>query len=50
MINVDQSATTCPEDERSGGNIAGLYASGPFLLPTTTELVGKDNALLYQGK
>ncbi len=31
-----------------GGDIQGPYIQGNFILPTTTELVGKDNALLYQ--
>lgn len=48
VFKADQSAITCPEDYGSGGDIAGLYQSGFFSLPTTTELVGKDNALLYQ--
>ncbi len=45
---ADQSTTTCSMNEELGGDIAGLYQSGPFSLPTKTELVGKGNALLYQ--
>ena len=45
---IDQSATTCSDNEELGGDIEGLYIDGPYALPTTTELVGKDNALLYQ--
>jgi hypothetical protein len=48
---LDQSAKTCPGDEgNTNGNIDGTYSQGPFELPTSTQLVGKDNALLYQGK
>ncbi len=48
VFMADQSATTCSMNEELGGDIAGLYQQGPFQLPTKTELVGKDNALLYQ--
>jgi len=43
VFQADQAATTCAD-----GDIEGLYIQGPFSLPTKTQLVGKDNALLYQ--
>jgi len=43
VFEADQSATTC-----SGGDIAGSYLYNFIPLPTYTQLVGKDNALLYQ--
>ena len=45
VFMADQSATTCSENEEVKGDIYGLYEG---ILPTTTELVGKTNALLYQ--
>ena len=44
----DQSATTCSLNPELGGDIEGPYISGPFELPTFTQLVGDDNSLLYQ--
>ena len=35
-------------NEELGGEIEGLYARGPYSRPTKTELVGADNAVLYQ--
>ena len=46
--SIDQSATTCSSNEVLGGDIEGPYIQGNFVLPTKTELVGQDNALLYQ--
>jgi hypothetical protein len=44
IFSADQSATICSENQELYGDIEGLYQG----LPTSTELVGKDNALLYQ--
>jgi len=48
VFQADQSATTCSSNEVLGGDIEGPYIQGNFVLPTKTELVGQDNALLYQ--
>ncbi len=45
MFMADQSATTCSDDPDKGGIIEGPYMG---VFNTKTELVGKDNALLYQ--
>jgi hypothetical protein len=45
---ADQSATTCSMNEELTGDIEGPFIQGPFSLPTKTQLVGQDNALLYQ--
>lgn len=45
IFSADQNATTCSTNPELGGDIEGLFA-GTFA--TTTELVGSDNALLYQ--
>ena len=46
MFMADQSATTCSDDPDKGGVIEGPYLGGVF--HTKTELVRRDNALLYQ--
>ena len=48
VFQADQSATTCSTNEELAGDIEGVYVQGFYALPTTTELIGKDNALLYQ--
>lgn len=45
MFQADQSATTCSDDPDKGGVIEGPYANA---FQTKTELIGKDNSLLYQ--
>lgn len=45
LFEADQSATTCSDEPGRGGVIEGPYA-GAF--KTKTELIGRDNALLYQ--
>ena len=45
---ADQSATTCSDNEELGGDVNGPFLSPFGPLDTTTELVGADNALLYQ--
>ena len=45
MFMADQSATTCSDDPEKGGVIEGPYLG---VFHTKTELVGRDNALLYQ--
>ena len=42
---ADQQATTCSDNEELAGDIEGDFAPG---ITTTTELIGDDNALLYQ--
>ena len=44
VFSADQSATTCSDNEELFGDIEGPYAG----LHTKTELIGEDNALLYQ--
>lgn len=48
IFEADQSVTTCPTNDQLGGDIEGQYIQGGIAFPTKTELVGKDNALLYQ--
>ncbi|VEU34932.1 unnamed protein product [Pseudo-nitzschia multistriata] len=48
VFEADQSATTCSLNPALGGIIEGLYVQGPYELPTKTELIGRENALLYQ--
>ena len=45
VCEADQRATTCSTNPELKGNIEGAYGS---LAYTYTELVGKDNSLLYQ--
>lgn len=45
VFEADQSATTCSTNPESGGDINGPFAE---IFDTTTELIGDDNALLYQ--
>jgi len=45
VFSADQTATTCSTVPGQGGTIEGPYAG---VFKTKTELVGKDNALLYQ--
>jgi hypothetical protein len=45
VFSADQSATTCSENPERAGDIEGLFGAN---ISTTTELVGKGNALLYQ--
>jgi hypothetical protein len=45
IFAADQQATTCSTNPAQGGDIEGPFAE---VFTTTTELVGKDNALLYQ--
>lgn len=42
---ADQAATTCSDDPDKGGTIEGPYMGVLF---TKTELIGRQNALLYQ--
>ena len=42
---ADQRITTCPEYPNEEGDIEGIYEG---IFDTKTELVGKENALLYQ--
>jgi hypothetical protein len=44
-FSADQTATTCNTNPALGGDVAGPYAG---IFDTTTELIGADNALLYQ--
>jgi hypothetical protein len=48
IFMADQSATTCSTNEELAGDIEGPFIQGSFSLPTKTQLVGQDNALLYQ--
>ena len=45
IFSADQQASVCYDNEEMKGDIDGLYAG---FLPTKTQLVGQDNALLYQ--
>lgn len=45
IFSADQAATTCNTNPELAGDVSGPY-QGVF--ETTTELVGADNALLYQ--
>lgn len=45
IFQADQKATTCSDNKELGGDIDGLYAG---VFPTYTQLVGAENALLYQ--
>jgi len=45
VFEADQKATTCSDNKELGGDIDGLYAG---VFPTFTQLVGAENALLYQ--
>jgi hypothetical protein len=45
---ADQEATTCSDNPELAGDVNGPFLSQFGPLPTTTELVGDDNALLYQ--
>lgn len=45
VFEADQAATTCSSNPELKGNIEGPYGS---LTYTYTDLIGKDNALLYQ--
>ena len=43
IFSADQEVTICTEESKAG-SIDGLYQG----LPTKTQLIGQDNALLYQ--
>ena len=45
VFEADQSATTCSTNPELKGDIEGPYGSMSY---TYTELIGRDNALLYQ--
>ena len=45
IFSADQNATACSTNPELAGDIAGPFAD---VFDTTTELVGADNALLYQ--
>jgi len=45
VFEADQEATTCSLNPELGGDIEGPYGTMSY---TYTQLVGKDNALLYQ--
>jgi len=45
IFSADQQATTCSTNPAQGGAIEAPYAE---VFETTTELIGADNALLYQ--
>jgi len=45
---ADQEATTCSDNPELAGDVNGPFNSAFGPLPTTTELVGDGNALLYQ--
>lgn len=45
---ADQAATSCSDNPALAGNIDGPFQSQFGPLYTTTELIGQDNALLYQ--
>ena len=45
---AEQNATTCSDNPELAGDVNGPYYSGFGTLYTTTELVGAQNALLYQ--
>lgn len=45
IFSADQSATTCSTNPERGGELTGPFAG---VFDTTTELIGRDNALLYQ--
>ncbi len=45
---ADQAATTCNDNPALAGDINGPFPSQFGTLHTTTELIGQDNALLYQ--
>ena len=45
IFMADQTATTCSDNPELGGDIEGPYQG---IFKTKTELIGRDNALLYQ--
>lgn len=45
---ADQAATSCTDNPALAGDINGPFPSQFGTLHTTTELIGQDNALLYQ--
>jgi hypothetical protein len=45
LYAADQSKTTCNDNPSTGGDIEGPYGSLSY---TTTELIGRNNSLLYQ--
>jgi len=48
IFKADQTATTCSKNDELAGDIEGPYIQGSYSLPTKTQLVGQDNAVLYQ--